>query len=104
MGLVDQLPPISGAVEHNLLPPRRSHDLIVAEYGLPGRARMRGLDKRIGLIAELPFDVGKLKLRGVEADTAGGFSTEPAMHVVVAEILAGSAEITAAAASQHQGE
>src|SRR5579871_2123011 len=63
---------------------------------------MRRLDHGIGLIAKLPFAVGELELRGFQADTAGGFQTEPAMHVVVAEILAGAAEITSAATPEHQ--
>ena len=61
---------------------------------------MRRLDQRIGKIAKLAFVFGELKLRRPEADASGYLGAKPAMHVVVAEILAGAAEITAAAAAE----
>ena len=61
---------------------------------------MRRLDQGIGEVAELAFVFGELELRRLEADAAGRFGAEPAMHVVVAEIAAGAAEIAAAAAAQ----
>ena len=61
---------------------------------------MRRLDQGIGEIAKLPFAFGELELRRLQADAARRLSAEPAMHVVVAEILAGAAEIAAAAAAE----
>src|SRR5580658_6347899 len=63
VGLVDQLSPIGRAIKGDLLPPWRSHNLVVAEHGLPGRTRMRRLDHWIGLIAKLSFAIGELELR-----------------------------------------
>ena len=63
---------------------------------------MRRLDQRIGLIAKLPFAIGELKLRSFQADAAGRLDAEPAMHVVVAEILAGAAEIASAATAKRK--
>ncbi len=61
---------------------------------------MRRLDQRIGQIAKLPFLIGELELGGMQADAAGHLSAHPSMHVVVAKILAGAAEIAAAAGSE----
>ena len=63
---------------------------------------MRRLDQGIGEIAQLPFVVGELELRRLQADASGRLGADPAMHVVVAEILAGAAEIAAAAAAERQ--
>ena len=98
--LVDQRAAIGGAVEHHLLPPWRRQRLVIAEHALPGGPRMRRLDQGIGEIAELAFVFGELELRCLEADAAGRLGAEPAMHVVVAEIAAGAAEIAAAAAAE----
>ena len=61
---------------------------------------MRRLDQGIGEIAKLAFVFGELEMRRLEPDAAGGFGAQPAMHVVVAEIAAGAAEIAAAAAAE----
>ena len=61
---------------------------------------MRRLDQGISEIAQLAFVFGELELRSLEADAAGRLGAEPAMHVVVAEIAAGSSEIAAAATAQ----
>jgi hypothetical protein len=100
MRLVDQGAPIGGAVEHDLLPPRRRQRLVIAEHALPGRARMRRLDQGICEIAQLAFIVGELELRRLEADAAGHLGAQPAVHVVVAKVLAGTAKIAAAAAAK----
>ena len=63
---------------------------------------MRRLDQGIGEIAKLAFVVGELELRRAQADARGGLGADPAMHVVVAEILAGAAEIAAAAGAERQ--
>ena len=98
--LVDQQAPIGGAIEHRRLPPWRRQRLVIAEHALPGRARMRRLDQGIGEIAEQPFVVGELELRRLQADARCHLGADPAMHVVVEEILAGAAEIAAAAAAE----
>ena len=102
--LVDQHAPIGGAVEHHLLPPRRRQRLIIAEHALPGGARMRRLDQGIGEIAKLPFVVGELELRGLQADASRRLGADPAMHVVVEKILPGAAEIAAAAAAERHAD
>ena len=61
---------------------------------------MRRLDQGIGEIAELTLAFGELELRRRQPDAARDFSPQPAMHVVVAEILAGTTEIPAAAAAK----
>jgi hypothetical protein len=58
---------------------------------------MRRLDQGISQIAKLPLTVSKLELRGLQRDTRGRFRAHPAMHVVIAEIIPRSAEISAAA-------
>ena len=63
---------------------------------------MRRLDQGIGEIAKLALVFGELELRGLEADAAGGLGAEPAVHVVVAHIRAGAAEIAAAAAAERR--
>src|SRR5512141_2863136 len=98
--LVDQHASIGGAIEYHRLPPRRGKRLVVAEHALPGGARMRRLDQGIGQIAKQPFVVGELELRRTQADARRRLAAEPAMHVVVEEILAGAAEIAAAAAAE----
>src|SRR5579859_7654605 len=100
--LVDQLPSIGGAIEYHFLPPWRRQHGVIAEHALPGRTRMRRLDQRIGQIAKLPFAVGELELRRPQADAAGCLDADPAMHVVIEEILAGAAKIAAAAARERQ--
>ncbi len=77
--LVDQRASVSGAVEHHLLPPWRRQRLVIAEHALPGRPRMRRLDQGIGEIAKLALVFGELKVRGLEADAAGGFGAQPAV-------------------------
>jgi hypothetical protein len=98
--LVDQLASVGGAVEHHLLPPRRGQCCVIAEHAAPGGARMRRLDQRIRQVAQQPFVVGELELRRAQADAAGHLAADPAMHVVVEEVLAGTAEIAAAAAAE----
>jgi len=61
---------------------------------------MRGLDQGIGEIAKLAFVFGELERGCREADAAGRLGAQPAVHVVVAEVLAGAAEIAAATASK----
>src|SRR5450432_755488 len=100
--LVDQLTPIGGAIEHRYLPPRRRQRLVVAEHALPGGARMRRLDQGIGEIAKPPFVVGELELRRAQADACGCFAADPAMHAIAEKILAGAAEIAAAAAAERR--
>ena len=65
---------------------------------------MRRLDQRVGEIAKLPFIVGELELRRMQADAAGRLAADPAMHVVVDEILTGAAEIAAAAAAERHAD
>ena len=103
MRLVDQVAAIGGAVEDDVLPPWRGQRLVVAKHTLPGRPRMRRFDQGIGIVAELAFAVGKLELRRLEADAAGCFGAEPAVHVVAAHVLAGAAKIAAAAAAERCG-
>src|SRR6266404_3240697 len=100
--LVDQLAPIGGAIERRRLPPWRGKRRVVAEHALPGGARTRRLYQRISQIAEQPFVIGKLELRGTQADACRRLAADPAMHVVVEKILAGAAEIAAAAASKRR--
>src|ERR1700722_11852470 len=100
MRLADQRPSLGGAVENNLLTPRRGQRLIVAKHAFPGGARMRRLDQRIGKIAKPPLVVGELELRRTEANASGHLGAHPAMHVVVEKILPGAAEIAAAAAAE----
>ena len=64
---------------------------------------MRRLDQGIGQIAKQPFIVGELELRRTQADARRRLAAEPAMHVVVEKILAGAAEIAAAAAAERHG-
>ena len=61
---------------------------------------MRRLDQGIGEVAQLALVVGELELRGLQADAAGCFRADPAMHVVAAHVLAGAAEIAAAASAE----
>ncbi len=61
---------------------------------------MRRLDQRVSQIAKLPFVVSELELRGMQADARCRLAADPAMHVVVAKILAGATEIAAAAAAE----
>ena len=65
---------------------------------------MRRLDQRIGQIAKLAFIIGELELRRTQADAAGDLGAHPAVHVVVAEIRAGAAEIAAAAAAERKAQ
>jgi hypothetical protein len=62
---------------------------------------VRRFDQGIGEIAKLALVFGKLKVRGLQADAGRGLGAEPAVHVVVAHIGAGAAEIAAAAAAEH---
>jgi hypothetical protein len=100
--LVDQQPAIGGAVEYHLLPPRRRKRLIVAEHALPRGARMRRLDQGVGEIAKQPLVVGELELRWAQADARRCLGTDPAVHVVIEDIIAGAAEIAAAATRECQ--
>ena len=61
---------------------------------------MRRLDQGVSQIAKQSFIIGELELRGAQADARRRFAAEPAVHVVVEEILAGAAEIAAAAAAE----
>src|ERR1700676_3657763 len=97
MRLVNQLPSIGGAIDRRCLPPWRSKRLIVAEHALPGGARMRRLDQGVSEIAKQPFVVGELELRRTQADARRRLAADPAVHVVVENILAGAAEISDAA-------
>ena len=65
---------------------------------------MRRLDQGIGEIAKLPFVVGELELRRMQADASRGLAADPAMHVVVEKILAGAAEIAAAASAERSAD
>ena len=65
---------------------------------------MRRLDQGIGEIAKLPFVVGELELRRMQADACGRLGTDPAMHVVVAKIRPGAAEVAATATAEHRGQ
>src|SRR2546430_9783769 len=98
--LVDQQAAIGSVVEYRLLPPGRRKRLIVAEYALPRGARMRRLDQGVGEIAKQPLVVGKLELRWTQANARRSLGTDPAVHVVLENILASAAEIAAAAAPE----
>src|SRR5438445_13560432 len=98
--LVDKQAAIGGAVEYHLLPPGRRKRLIVAEHALPRWARMRRLNQGVGEIAKQPLVVGELELRWTQADARRSLGTDPAVHVVIENILAGAAEIAAAAAPE----
>src|SRR6266481_1586039 len=100
--LVDQQAAIGRAVEYHLLPPGRSKRLIVAEHALPRGARMRRLDQWVGKIAKQPLVVGELELRWTQADARRRLGTDPAVHVVIQDIVAAAAEIAAAAAPKCQ--
>ena len=65
---------------------------------------MRRLDQGIGEIAKLPFVVGELELRRMQSDACGRLGTHPAMHVVVAKIRPGAAEVAATAAAKQSGQ
>src|ERR1700694_2714030 len=95
--LVDQLTSIGGAIEHHFLPPRRRQHRLIAEHALPGGTRMRRFDQGISQIAKLAFAVGELELRRMQAEASRWLGADPAMHVVVEEVLSGAAEIAAAA-------
>src|SRR5712675_914618 len=98
--LVDQQAAIGRAVECRLLPPGRRKRLIVAEHAFPRGARMRRLDQGVGEIAKQPLVVGELELRWTQADARRRLGTNPAVHVVIQDIVAGAAEIAAAAAAE----
>src|SRR5712671_2801533 len=100
--LVDQLASVGGAIKQRRLPPWRGKRSVIAEHALPGGARMRRLDQRIGQIAKQPFVIGKLELRRTQADACRRLAADPAMHIVTEKILAGAAEIAAAAASERR--
>jgi hypothetical protein len=104
MRLVDQLTPIGGAIERHLVPPWRSDRCVIAEHALPCGTRMRRFDQLVGEIAKLPFVVGELELRGMQADASRRLGADPAMHIVADKILTGAAEIAAAAAAQRRAE
>src|SRR5258707_15412789 len=94
--LVDQQAAIGRAVEYHLLPPGRGKRLIVAEHALPRGARMRRLDQWVGEIAKQPLVVGELELGWAQAGARRRLGTDPAVHVVIQDIVAGAAEIAAA--------
>src|SRR5712671_2175465 len=98
--LVDQHAAVGRAVEWRILPPGRRQRLIIAEHALPGGARMRRLDQGVSKVAKQPLVVGELELRWTQADARGRLGADPAVHVVVEDILAGAAEIAAAAAPE----
>src|SRR6266436_6576806 len=98
--LVDQHAAIGSAVECRLLPPGRRKRLIVAKHALPRGARVWRLDQGVGEIAKQPLVVGKLELRWTQADARRRLAADPAVHVVIENILAGAAEIAAAAAPE----
>ena len=62
---------------------------------------MRRFDQRIGEIAKLALVFGELEVRRLEADACGGLGAQPAVHVVIAHIGAGAAEIAAATAAEN---
>src|SRR5258706_13334988 len=95
--LVDQQAAIGGAVEYHLLPPGRRKRLIVAEHAFPRRAGMRRLDQGVGEIAKQPLVIGELELRWTQGDARRRLGTDPAVHVVIQDIVAAAAEIAAAA-------
>ena len=61
---------------------------------------MRRFDQGIGEIAKLALVFGELEVRRLEADACGGLGAQPAVHVVVAHVGAGAAEIAATAAAE----
>ena len=63
---------------------------------------MRWLDQGISEIAKLALVVGELELRRPKADACRRLGADPAMHVVVAKIVAGAPEIAAAAAAKRR--
>ncbi len=63
---------------------------------------MRRFDQGIGQIAKLPLAVGELELRRLQPDASRCLGADPAMHVVVEEILSGAAEIATAAPPERQ--
>src|SRR4051794_17043495 len=103
MRLVDQQPAVSGAIEQRGLPPGCRQRPVIAEYGLPRRARVRRLDQWVGEIAQQALLVGELVLRRAQADARRGLDADPAVHVVIAGILTGAAEIAAGAAAKQCG-
>src|SRR6478609_2020791 len=100
--LIDQQAAIGRTVEYHLLPPGRRKRLIVAEHAFPRRARMRRLDQGVGEIAKQPLVVGELELRWTLADAGRRLGTDPAVHVVIEDIVAAAAKIAAAAAPERQ--
>src|SRR5258705_851032 len=98
--VVDQQAGIGSAVESPLLPTGRGKRLIVAEHAFPRGARMRRLDQGVGEIAKQPLVVGELELRWTQADARRRLGTDPAVHVVIQDIVAGAAAIAAAAAAE----
>src|SRR5438132_7053511 len=101
---VDQEAAIGGSIEYRRLTPRRRDRFVVAEYAFPGRARVRRFDQGIGQVAQLAFVIGELELRRAQADASGRFGSDPSMHVIAEKILTGAAEISAAAAAEHDAE
>src|SRR5258706_12397556 len=101
--LVDQQTAIGGAVEYHLLPPGRSKRLIVAEHALPRGARMRRLDQGVGKIAKQPLVVGEVELRWKQADARRRLGTDPAVHVVIQDIVAAAGGTCAREARQCPG-
>jgi hypothetical protein len=63
---------------------------------------MRRLDQRIRQIAQQPLTVGELKLGGAQTDARSRLPADPAVHIIVEKILAGPAEITAAAPAERR--
>ena len=61
---------------------------------------MRRLDQGVSEIAKQPLLVGELELRCTQADARRHLAADPAVHIVIENILAGAAEIAAAAASE----
>src|SRR5947209_15810573 len=100
--LVDQQAAVGGAVERRRLPPWRGQRLVIAEHGFPGGTRMRRLDQGISEIAQQPLLVGELVLRTTHAEASGRLQPDPAMHVVVARVFAGAAEVAAGATAQQR--
>ena len=62
---------------------------------------MRRLDQGVSEIAKQPLAVGELEPRWTQADARRRFAADPAVHIVIEKILAGAAEIAAAAAAEH---
>ena len=61
---------------------------------------MRRFDQRISQIAKPPLVVGELELRGPQPNAGRRFGAKPVVHAVADKILAGAAEIAAAAAAK----